>query len=50
MLLKREFITKSSELDLAEIEAAGERKLLENRHSLDYTVCGVMDSIYSSPE
>ncbi|MCY3669380.1 MAG: ABC transporter ATP-binding protein [Gemmatimonadetes bacterium] len=47
MLLKREFITKSSELDLAEIEAAGERKLLENRHSLDYTVCGVMDSIYS---
>ena len=46
MLLKREFITKSSELDLAEIEAAGERKLLENRHSLDYTVCGVMDSIY----
>ena len=46
MLLKREFITKSSELDLAEIEAAGERKLLENRYSLDYTVCGVMDSIY----
>ena len=46
MLLKREFITKSSELDLAEIEAAGERKLLENRHSLDYIVCGVMDSIY----
>ncbi len=47
LLLKREFITKSSELDLAEIEAAGERKLLENRHSLDYTVCGVMDSIYN---
>lgn len=46
LLLQREFITKSAELDLAEIEAAGERKLLENRHALDYTVCGVMDSIY----
>ena len=46
LLLQREFITKSAELDLAEIEAAGERKLLENRNALDYTVCGVMDSIY----
>ena len=46
LLLQREFITKSAELDLAEIEAAGERKLLENRHALDYTACGVMDSIY----
>ena len=43
VLLRRAFITKSSELDLVGIEAAGERKLLENRHSLDYTVCGVME-------
>ncbi len=47
MLLQREFIAKSAELDLAEIEAAGERDLLKNRHALDYTACGVMDSIYS---
>ena len=46
LLLEREFIAKSAELDLVEIEAAGERKLLENRHALNYTVCGVMDSIY----
>ncbi len=47
MLLQREFIAKSAELDLAEIEAAGERDLLKNRHALNYTACGVMDSIYS---
>ena len=46
LLLQREFIAKSAELDLAEIEAAGERDLLKNRHGLQYTVCGVMDSIY----
>ena len=37
LLLQREFIAKSSELDLVEIEAAGERKLLEKRHGLEYT-------------
>ena len=47
LLLRREFIAKSAELDLAEIEAAGERDLLENRHSLEHTACGVMNSIYS---
>ncbi len=47
LLLRREFIAKSSELDLVEIEAAGERDLLRNRHALEYTACGVMDSIYS---
>ena len=47
LLLRREFIAKSAALDLAEIEAAGERDLLKNRHALEYTVCGVMDSIYS---
>ena len=46
LLLQREFIAKSAELDLAEIEAAGERKLLEKRHGLEYTVCGVIDSVY----
>ena len=46
MLLEGEFLAKSAELDLAEIEAAGERDLLKNRHALDYTVCGVMDSLY----
>ena len=46
LLLQREFIAKSAELDLAEIEAAGQRDLLKNRHALRYTVCGVMDSIY----
>ena len=46
LLLQREFIAKSAELDLVEIEAAGERDLLKNRHALRYTVCGVMDSIY----
>ena len=46
LLLRREFIAKSAALDLAEIEAAGERDLLKNRHGLEYTVCGVMDSIY----
>ena len=47
LLLRREFIAKSSELDLVEIEAAGQRDLLRNRHALEYTACGVMDSIYS---
>ena len=47
LLLRREFIAKSSELDLVEIEAAGQRDLLKNRHALEYTACGVMDSIYS---
>ena len=47
LLLRREFIAKSAELDLAEIEAAGERDLLKNRHSLEHTACGVMNSIYS---
>ncbi len=46
LLLRREFIAKSAALDLAEIEAAGERDLLKNRHALEHTVCGVMDSIY----
>ena len=46
MLLEGEFLAKSAELDLAEIEAAGERDLLKNRHALDYTACGVMDSLY----
>ena len=39
LLLRREFIAKSSELDLVEIEAAGQRDLLRNRHALEYTVC-----------
>ncbi len=47
LLLRREFIAKSAELDLVEIEAAGQRDLLKNRHALGYTVCGVMDSMYS---
>ncbi len=46
LLLRREFIAKSAALDLVEIEAAGQRDLLKNRHGLEYTVCGVMDSIY----
>ena len=46
LLLRREFIAKSAALDLVEIEAAGQRDLLKNRHALEYTVCGVMDSIY----
>ena len=46
LLLRREFIAKSAELDLAEIEAAGERDLLKNRHGLEATACGVMHSIY----
>ena len=46
LLLEREFIAKSAELDLVEIEAAGERDLLKNRYALNSTVCGVMDSIY----
>ncbi len=47
LLLQREFIAKSAELDLAEIEAAGQRDLLKNRHGLEHTACGVMNSIYS---
>ena len=40
MLLKREFITKIFGTRLGgDRSGAGERKLLENRYSLDYTVC-----------
>ena len=46
LLLEREFIAKSAELDLVEIEAAGKRDLLNKRSGLESTICGVMDSIY----